>query len=169
MEYLDWCKDNKELSLPEWVITITIFNPDTNRDIQYILDCVPLYAYDYKQHSVASECIDYSHATIKFPFSKEYHTLKENMLKNIPLNITFFQGNKTKTNRVIAFHKCKISELSEYNQEVTLTFIYMSESNAFKTKKGVHASIINFEEYTLFEKEYDNIQKYFIASEDKLR
>lgn len=168
MEYLDWCKDRKDHTTPGWIIDIAFFNPYKNQKIDYIFEKHPLYAYDYKQHSDTSECIDYSHVTINFPFCKEYHVLKEKMLENTLLDITLFQlTNNQQVERAIAFHKCNITEISEYNNEITLKFDYLEESISYKTEKGIHATNLNFEEYTVFEKTYKNLHQYLEYSEEK--
>jgi len=169
MEYLNWCKDHqdKEQTTPEWILDIIIFNPYKKQKLEYIIEKHPLYAYDYKQNSNTSECVDYSHVTIKLPFCKEYHTLKEKMLENELLDVTLIKQFKDKMERAIAFHKCNISEISEYNGEITLKFDYVEESTAVKTDKGIHATNINFEQYTVFEKTYKNLHQYLEYSDEK--
>jgi len=167
MEYLDWCKERKDHATPGWIIDIIVFDPYKNKEINYILEQKHLYAYDYKQHSDTSECIDYTHATIKFEFCKEYHILKEKMLENVLLDVALFKLFKWKMIRSIAFHKCNITEISEYNGEITLKFNYLEESAALKTESGVHATNLNFEQYTTFERKYKNVNEYLQYSEEK--
>ncbi|USO02369.1 MAG: hypothetical protein H6850_04710 [Alphaproteobacteria bacterium] len=167
MEYLNWCKEKRDHATPGWILDIIFHNPRQHQKIDYVFEQKHLYAYDYKQHSDVSECIDYPNAAIKFQFCKEYHVLKEQMMKNRLLDVALYKVFKWEMVRAIAFHKCNITELSEYNGEILMKFSYMEESTSFKTERGIHATNLNFEKYTTYESKYKNINEYLKYSDAK--